>query len=149
MVGDQDAPEGRRPLLLILPAARGSCHKPGALSRVPCSLPRTVLQLDSVCFFHLILYQHRLFVRPGTSAAIATNSLLSYVYTACSRLMSSSSVALPVILFARSLATGNQGIAVPSVITLLFCSTWNQRGNCSPNFATVPLYCILQLAVFI
>jgi hypothetical protein len=43
---------------------------------------------------------------------------------------------------------GIQGLA-PSVMALSFRSTRNQRGNCSPILATVRLYCILQLVVFI
>jgi hypothetical protein len=44
--------------------------------------------------------------------------------------------------------TGIQDI-VPSAITLISRSTWNQRGNCSLILATVHSYCILQFAVFI
>jgi hypothetical protein len=44
----------------------------------------------------------------------------------------------------------NAGIqeTIPSIITPLFRSTWNQSGNCGPILATVRLYCIIQLAVF-
>jgi hypothetical protein len=47
----------------------------------------------------------------------------------------------------RLVALAGQG-TVPSIQTLLFRSTRNQRGNCSPILAIVLLYCILQLAVF-
>jgi hypothetical protein len=43
---------------------------------------------------------------------------------------------------------GNQN-TMPSSPTLSSCSTWNQCGNCSPIRAIVPLYCTLQLAVFV
>jgi hypothetical protein len=38
---------------------------------------------------------------------------------------------------------------IPSFATLLFRSTRNQHGNCKPILATVRLYSILQLAVFV
>jgi hypothetical protein len=38
---------------------------------------------------------------------------------------------------------------MPSAPTLNFRSTRNQRGNCTPILATVRLYCILQLPVFL
>jgi hypothetical protein len=50
--------------------------------------------------------------------------------------------------FIRSADAGIQGM-MPSVATLYFRSTWNQRGNGKPIFATVHLYCIHQFAVFI
>jgi hypothetical protein len=50
--------------------------------------------------------------------------------------------------FIREIDAGIQDI-VPSSITLLFRSTGNQRGNCTPILATVRLYRILQLAVFV
>jgi hypothetical protein len=37
-------------------------------------------------------------------------------------------------------------VIVPSVPTLLFRSTWNQRGNYIPILVAVRLYCILELA---
>jgi hypothetical protein len=37
---------------------------------------------------------------------------------------------------------------MPSLIKLIFGSSRNQRGNCSPILATVRLYSILQLGVF-
>jgi hypothetical protein len=45
---------------------------------------------------------------------------------------------------------GDAGIQIlPSATTLSFRSTRNQRSNCSPIIATVRMYCILQLAVFV
>jgi hypothetical protein len=38
---------------------------------------------------------------------------------------------------------------MPSVITLAFRSTRDQRGNCDPILATMHLYCSLQLEVFV
>jgi hypothetical protein len=38
---------------------------------------------------------------------------------------------------------------MPSLTTLVFHSTRNQSSNCSPIIATVRMYCILQLAVFV
>jgi hypothetical protein len=37
---------------------------------------------------------------------------------------------------------------LPFVITLVLCSTRNQRCNCTPIIATVRVYRILQLAIF-
>jgi hypothetical protein len=61
-----------------------------------------------------------------------------------------SSVYLPVrpVTFKNLVDAEIQGI-MPPVLTLHFRSTWNQRGNCGPILATVHLYRILQLAVFI
>jgi hypothetical protein len=38
---------------------------------------------------------------------------------------------------------------MPSATALIFRSTWNQRGNCLPILATMRLYRIFQLAVFV
>jgi hypothetical protein len=50
--------------------------------------------------------------------------------------------------FIRSVDAGIQDIA-PSVTTQYFRSTRDQRGNYGQTLATVRLYCILQLAVFV
>jgi hypothetical protein len=47
----------------------------------------------------------------------------------------------------RQLNVEIQG-TMPAILTLHFCSTWNQSGYCAPLLATMRLYRILQLAVF-
>jgi hypothetical protein len=111
--------------------ARGSFPNAGALLRVPCSFP----------FFHPL--QHCLFVRPGTSMATAARSLSPCVCIAPFSLLSTSAEHLPVRSFAWSMPE------IPSIHTLTFRSTRNQRGNCDPILATMHLYRTLQLAVFI
>jgi hypothetical protein len=93
-----------------------------------------------MCFISCHLLQHCTFVRPGTSAAIATQSLPPRVCTAPSSLPSSSSAHSPV-------HPGIQDI-LPSFTTLYFRSTRNQSGSCDQIIVTVILSCILQLDVF-
>jgi hypothetical protein len=75
-----------------LQAKGRSCPKSGALLRAPCSYPPTVLRFGSKYTFHLL--EHCSFVRPGTSAAIAYQSLRTCIRTASLNLASSSVVHL-------------------------------------------------------
>jgi hypothetical protein len=82
-----------------------------------------------------------MFVRPGTRAAIAPQ-FLPFVCTAPFSLMFSSSDYFP----GRKYCI--RGI-LPSAPTLLFRSTRDQRGDYNRILATVRLYRMLQLDVFV
>jgi hypothetical protein len=94
----------------------------------------------------LHLLRHCLFVRPGTSTAIATQSFSSCVFTESFSLATSSCVHIPLRLLARPML-GFKTLC-HLLLHCVFHSIWNQSGKCGPILATGSLYRILQLAVF-